>query len=1249
SRKKEDGGEGKSREEVAFEIAKEIALGELGEIEDKEKRADKAVRVALAILTESITAAPLEGISKVSIRGYQPNEYLALYLAGPIRAAGGTEAAVTVLVADYVRQVLELPAFESTEEEIERSLEEVELYARNVHLQHPVHPNLIKKAATELPILLTGEPTEDFEVSANRDLPRIETNRVRSGSVLVLNDGVVGRAAKLAKIVHRLKMEGWSWLDEIAEKTSKAKSSEDETEASKLAPKSDYLSDVIGGRPVFSHPSRIGGFRLRYGRSRNTGLAGVGTHPATMLLVKEFLAPGTHIRTERPGKGSIVAPVDTIEGPIVLLKDGTVKQIQSYEEAKREQDNVERIIALGDILIAFGEFLENNHPLAPSGYCEEWWSHDLEKACTTISRSDLETKLKGTNITPEDLNAFIETPLSRIPSPSEAVSLSRNLGIPLHPHYLYRWLAISKEEIVELRDHIIEHQSIQEEDDERYLVIPSKASIKRILEKVGIPHMPYKGRKIRFLDAPEAVLLQMGNKRRKGKGNTSLELLNSVGEIELRDKVGFSIGARMGRPEKALVRKMHPPVQVLFPVGRAMGTERSIEKVADGFKPTTTLEAFNPVVSVDNELVIFSHESREYGLVCMKIHEFPVLDNSEGEISAYNDTMLQTIKSGMKRNIVFSYVQNNSDKDTSLFLFFSVVKKSKDRTKSMLNNEVEKAVDVLADFYPKLEPVLLQNDNLENIAEVAISTTLMMGGIISQPKLKIELVTRKCPSCEEITFESICPNCKIHTELHPWCSNPECGLHSEISDTGLCPNNHDINLIRGTFEVPLDMQALLDRIKAEIGEPHTYGVRGVLGLTSDLKIPEYLGKGILRAKHDVYCYRDGTARFDATDAPLTHFTPNEVGVPFHRLRELGYHTDIEGEPLHSDDQILELKVQDVVIPENCGTYLVQVGKFVDDSLEKIYGVGRYYNFEDPDDVVGQLVIGLAPHTSAGIIGRVIGFTTASMCYAHPYWHAAKRRNCDGDEDALILVLDALLNFSRSYLPKGRGGFMDAPLVLSVILNPSEVDDESHNIEICKRYPSEFYKIVQEAQHPRVAEPLVDIIASRLDTKAQYEGFGFTHGTSSINVGPVNTKYKLLGTMAEKLDAQLSLAKLIEAVDTADVAERVLSRHFLRDIRGNLRAYSTQKIRCVKCNKSYRRIPLSGICNNCGSKLTLTVRQRNISKYLDIAQKMIDEHELGVYMQQRLKLIRSSLDSLFVSDQTILTDFFEDEPPTPLKP
>ena len=48
----------------------------------------------------------------------------------------------------------------------------------------------------------------------------------------------------------------------------------------------------------------------------------------------------------------------------------------------------------------------------------------------------------------------------------------------------------------------------------------------------------------------------------------------------------------------------------------------------------------------------------------------------------------------------------------------------------------------------------------------------------------------------------------------------------------------------------------------------------------------------------------------------------------------------------------------------------------------------------------------------------------------------------------MLLMDGLLNFSHSYLPASRGGRMDAPLVFTLALNPFEIDDEVHNMEIC---------------------------------------------------------------------------------------------------------------------------------------------------------------------------------------------------------
>lgn len=218
--------------------------------------------------------------------------------------------------------------------------------------------------------------------------------------------------------------------------------------------------------------------------------------------------------------------------------------------------------------------------------------------------------------------------------------------------------------------------------------------------------------------------------------------------------------------------------------------------------------------------------------------------------------------------------------------------------------------------------------------------------------------------------------------------------------------------------------------------------------------------------------------------------------------------------------------------------------------------------------------------------------------------------------------------------------MDAPLVLSVILNPTEVDDESHNMEVCRRYPARFYDLVAHARHPKAAKSLVDIVANRLNTPAQYEGFGFTHNTTTFDNGPKNSRYKILETMDEKLEAQLRLATLIDAVDSKDVAQRVLSTHFFRDIQGNLRAYSTQRFRCMKCNRNYRRVPISGKCVCGESRLSLTVRQRNISKYLTVTEKIIRDHGLDQFMQERLKLINSSMDSLFVSEQTFLDEFLD---------
>src|SRR5439155_437428 len=80
---------------------------------------------------------------------------------------------------------------------------------------------------------------------------------------------------------------------------------------------------------------RPGGLRLRYGRTRATGLAAVALHPATMHILDDFIAVGTQIKTERPGKAGAVTPCDTIEGPLVVLDTGDFIEVPDAAAAKR--------------------------------------------------------------------------------------------------------------------------------------------------------------------------------------------------------------------------------------------------------------------------------------------------------------------------------------------------------------------------------------------------------------------------------------------------------------------------------------------------------------------------------------------------------------------------------------------------------------------------------------------------------------------------------------------------------------------------------------------------------------------------------------------------------------------------------------------------------------------------------------------------------------------------------------------------
>ncbi len=1062
------------REEIAFKVAEEIVYGKFGTMEP-EAAAEQAIRTALAIFTEGLTAAPIQGVAQVKIKtNSDRTSYLAIYFAGPIRSAGGTDQALTLVVGDFVRRLLGLDRYKPTEEEVSRFLEELRLYERSVgRFQYHVSDEELKKALDWLPVEVTGTESDPIEVSSFRNLQRVETNRVRGGALRVVNDGIVGRAPKVLTIIEKLGFQGWDWLREFRKKSEKKSSG--------------FMDDVIAGRPIFSFPSRCGGFRLRYGRARNTGLAAVGIHPATMLVVERFLAAGTQMRLELPGKGGVTVPVDTLEPPIVLLKDGSVVRV-SLENFNRIKDTVAKILFLGDILISFGDFLYTSKTLSPSGYVEEWWVKDLKAALTERFDGDIAKATETAGISGEKLRAFMEEPFGKKPTAEEAIMLSLHLNVPLHPNFTFFWSNLSSiQEVEMLRKWLSDSEVALEAGTVHKIVGAMEPNVAQALRKIFAPHRVIDGKIV--LEGEDACAfafcLGYGTSRivESSQAESVLTAVSSLSGVEVKAKAPTFVGARMGRPEKAKRREMKPLVHVLFPVSLAGGSHRDLMEAA-------------------------------------------------------------------KKGPVF-----------------------------------------------------------------------------------VEVSRRKCPNCKTFTFKVKCADCGCETVAEKSC--PRCGRALKDNTCPTC-KAHAVQYQRQAF----NFRELLEGACSSLGVSLPKILKGVKGLTNEDKTPEIIEKGVLRAKHDLSVYKDGTIRFDATNAPLTHFKPAEVGVTVEKLRQLGYSHDMRGEFLTDPDQVCELKIQDVVIPRKAAEYFVQVANFIDELLVRVYKLPSYYNIKSSDGLVGHLIMGLAPHTCVSILGRIVGFTELNVCYAHPVWHSAKRRDCDGDEDAVMLALDILLNFSRRYLPAQIGGIMDAPLLLIPFVNTQEVQRQAHDFDVDGAYSLEFYEKTLERVEAKQVSSMIDIVSHRLGTEAQFEGFKFTTPVSNINLGNSTSAYKQFKSMIEKLNMQLELGEKIDAVDVRYVALKVLTTHFIRDIAGNLRAFSTQAFRCKSCNKRFRRLPLRGKCP-CGGNLTLTVYRGGIEKYLDAAQRLIDKYDLPQYYAQRIALIKDEIESMFDNKkpkQVSLIDF-----------
>ncbi|HEY9486139.1 MAG TPA: DNA polymerase II large subunit, partial [Nitrososphaeraceae archaeon] len=837
-----------TKEKAALKISEEIAQGKYSN-DDLTTRLDNAVRVSLAIVTEGVTVAPLQGISDVQIKNNSDgSKYLSISFAGPIRSAGGTEAALTMLIADHVRKSVGLSKFQanSFDDETGRFVEELRIYEREVgSFQFKILDEDVIKCISNLPVELDGVDTDPVEIVGHRAMKRIKTDRVRGGALRVMNDGLIGRSRKLLKIIDNLGLDGWDWLKELKGAIQKEGSSEDDTVHHRM-------SEVITGRPVLSMSNKIGGFRLRYGRCYNTGFSTIGIHPTVPILLNYAIVVGTQIKIDIPGKAATIALVDSIEPPLVKLDDGTVTYVSTIEHAHQIQNRITTILYLGDILVSYGDFLENNAKLFPASYVEEIWGLELQMKIKQISSNNsYSTDEKYVNeileyINKQRLFELANNPIEIIPTLKEAFLISKILSIPLHPKYSFYWESITVDEIILLRNEFLKKIEIDLNVDLIFNItkattnnyyfesfsIEYNETLKGILERLGITHSikNYNNNlslELSDLNQINALVILLCNPSINNESSnkiSSIDCIIRISGLLHKPKFSSSIAVRVGRPEKAAERKMKPPVHVLFPVGSKGGSTRDLIKAS-------------------------------------------------------------------KEEILYT-----------------------------------------------------------------------------------EIANRYCQTCNLISLGTKCRNCLSETPL-----NNICGICRELINSGLdskkevttrCNKCRREGKTYSPSKYPL--KKMLKEAEKTLEMRSKEPLKGVKILMGKNKSAEPLEKGILRQNYDLYAFKDGTIRYDATNGPLTHFKPEWIMTNVDKLKSLGYSKDFYGKDLSSDDQLLEIFVQDVILPIDTANHLLQLSRYIDKELLKLYKLEPFYNASSIDDLIGHIIVGLAPHTSVGIIGRIIG-------------------------------------------------------------------------------------------------------------------------------------------------------------------------------------------------------------------------------------------------------------------------------------
>ena len=1264
------------RETTSIMMAQRVAKGFREQGYDMVKSIDVGLRVGLAILTEAVLVAPLEGISEVRLlNNLDGSPFVSVHFAGPIRAAGGTAQALAVLIADMIRRELKVGPYIPSDGEVERVKEEFGLYRGN--LQYRPSPKEIEEIVRACPVMINGESTESIECAGYGRVRNIDEARIRGGVLLVIGEGMCLKAPKIQKHTERLNVPGWDFISKFASKGEDEGGSNDPDafKSRKVQPIDKFMKDIIAGRPIFGGPQQPGGFRLRYGRGRPSGLAAASLNPASMLVLDDFITVGTQMKIERPGKACAVTPSNDSEGPYVVLSSGQFLRVDEASIMQTIRPDIRSIWDNGEIVIGYGEFMENNKNLVPAGYTTDWWASDLIDALRTQ----------------EDVEAFVKICDCGKDVPEGVPGVATYESAFEQFHIRRRWHRFLSRMTVDWNQ--------------------ASAIAERWRTSLPPPHNPW------FLDLPLEWVPNVIKALQRGKVEDAGKMPDSSPEnpFSASKWLRFTGAASGWDPTEMdkLQPESIPPVSELQPIGYDLLPEEPIfqetlpeawtfmqhgllkgallllgiphhhegddivatcgwQALLNGFGFTTRKSELHQLIDLgisveqrilelrDCNTVLRAERAR---LFALEKERSTIRIAAETEARQRGLGISETDQVGKEaaesvpdegpENASRYKASQRMHDDHEVDGLLPLIRESStlrwehaapQRVGCRMGRPEKSAPREMSPRSHTLFPIALEGGNQRLIANAA-----------GKGSIRVQMGKRLCSKCGKDSPFITCHHRVVDSDGLPKIGET-CGGRTDMRESSSKSRR------RGEMQsVPIE--AILEDAQLRIGMPRLpQQVKCVMELKSKNQTPEAIEKGLIRAKYNLPVFRDGTIRFDMSDVPVTHFTPKEIYVDWKRLHALGYTHDWEGNPLERDDQMLELFPQDFIVAKNAADYFIRTAQFVDEVLVKYYKMDPYYNATTKDDLVGQLICALAPHTSGGVLSRIIGWADCSGGYAHPLFHAAKRRNCDGDEDAIMLLMDGLLNFSREILPANRGGQMDAPLVLTTRLNPTEIDKEALNVDSAWFYERQFYEATLNQPHPKDIADSMDFVERRLGTVAAVRGYGYTHDCERMDEGPELSAYKTLATMIDKMNGQLNLCQRLRAINARTVASSVIRSHFLPDLRGNLNAYGRQKIRCLKCGNSYRRMPLAGHCiqpekvggrglsahgvarsegGQCNGKLALTVSEGAVRKYIKVTKHVMDTYGVDTYTRQNMEWLAGSVESLFSNDrakQMSLSDF-----------